>query len=120
MEQDLKQQIRKARSKFAAMAGAYSLGVFNDQFFKQAACLLAIAAGLDYVQGWVIFVFTIPYLVFAAWSLWTVKRTDSTRLGAVALFTCFLVAFVILTYFATIHRGPNWDFYWSSSQSPEA
>ena len=33
---------------------------------------------------------------------------DSTRMGAVALFTCFLVGFVILTYFATVHRGPNW------------
>ena len=29
-----------------------------------------------------------------------------------------LVAFAILTYIGTVHRGPNWDFYWSPSQWP--
>ena len=46
------------------------------------------------------------------------KRKDSVRLAAVALFTCFLVGFTILTYFATVHRGPNWHFYWWPSQWP--
>jgi quinol-cytochrome oxidoreductase complex cytochrome b subunit len=62
---------------------------------------------------------TVIVAVFAAWSLWAVRRTGSTRLGAIALFTCFLVAFTILTYFATVHRGPNWDFYWSQASWPE-
>jgi quinol-cytochrome oxidoreductase complex cytochrome b subunit len=57
-------------------------------------------------------------LAYAAWSLFVLKRTGSTRLGAVALFTCFLVGFVILTYVGTYLRGPNWDFYWSQSQWP--
>lgn len=61
---------------------------------------------------------TVFVLLFAAWSIAVVKRTGSTRMGAVALFTCFLVGFVILTYFATVHRGPNWSFYWSSSDWP--
>ena len=61
---------------------------------------------------------TLFVIAFAAWSLWTVKRTNSTRMGAIALFTCFLVGFAILTYFATFLRGPNWDFYWSRSQWP--
>lgn len=52
------------------------------------------------------------------WSLRILNRTGSTRLGAVAVFTCFLVGFIILTYFATIHRGPNWDFYWWPSLWP--
>ena len=34
--------IRRGRGKFACMAGAYTLGVFNDNFFKQAAMLLAV------------------------------------------------------------------------------
>ncbi len=63
---------------------------------------------------------TVYLVVFSAWSLWTVRRTGSTRLGAIALFTCFLVSFAILTYFATYMRGPNWDFYWSPSHWPEA
>ncbi|MFQ5490254.1 MAG: cytochrome b N-terminal domain-containing protein [Phycisphaerae bacterium] len=61
---------------------------------------------------------TVFVLLFAGWSIATVKVTSSTRMGAIALFTCFLMAFVILTYFATVHRGPNWDFYWSQADWP--
>ena len=57
-------------------------------------------------------------LIFAAWSIGILKRKDSVRLAAVSLFTCFLVSFAILTYFATVHRGPNWHFYWWPSQWP--
>jgi quinol-cytochrome oxidoreductase complex cytochrome b subunit len=55
---------------------------------------------------------TVLVVLFTLWSVAAVKVTNSTRLGAIALFTCFIVAFVILTYFATVHRGPNWQFYW--------
>ncbi len=61
---------------------------------------------------------TVLVVAFAVWSILTVRRTNSTRMGAIALFTCFLVSFTILTYFATVHRGPNWDFYWWPSQWP--
>ncbi len=61
---------------------------------------------------------TVMLAVFVAWSLIIMKRTNSTRMGAIAVFTCYLVAFVILTYFATVHRGPNWQFYWSQDQWP--
>ncbi|MBI4866699.1 MAG: cytochrome b N-terminal domain-containing protein [Candidatus Wallbacteria bacterium] len=61
---------------------------------------------------------TVIVAVFALWSIATVQLTRSTRLGAIALFTCFLVSFAILTYFATVHRGPNWDFYWWPSMWP--
>ena len=57
-------------------------------------------------------------LFYALWSLFVVRRTRSTRLGAVALFTCFLIGFVILTYVGTYLRGPNWDFYWRQSDWP--
>lgn len=56
--------------------------------------------------------------VFTAWSLGVMRWTNSTRMGALAVFTCFLTAFVILTYFATFHRGPNWGFYWSRADWP--
>jgi quinol-cytochrome oxidoreductase complex cytochrome b subunit len=61
---------------------------------------------------------TVLAVVFAAWSQVTMRRTGSTRLAAVALFTCIFVGFVLLTYIATVHRGPNWGFYWSESQWP--
>jgi quinol-cytochrome oxidoreductase complex cytochrome b subunit len=53
-----------------------------------------------------------------AWSLFVAKKTGSTRMAAIALFTLFLLSFVILTYFGTELRGPNWEFYWSKDQWP--
>ncbi len=53
-----------------------------------------------------------------AWSLFTIKRTGSTRMGAIALFTMAMVTYIILTYTGTELRGPNWDFFWSKSQWP--
>ena len=62
----LAQQVRLARGKFLAMAGTYSLGVFNDNFFKQAACLLAIAGGRAELQGYAGGLFALPFIMFAA------------------------------------------------------
>ncbi len=62
---------------------------------------------------------TLFVAAFAAWSLLVLARTRSTRLAAIGLFTTFLVSFRVLTYFAPVHRGPNWKFYWSQSQWPE-
>ena len=56
--------------------------------------------------------------IFVLWSLFCLIRYKSTRMAAIALFTCFLVGFTILTYFGTAHRGPNWDFYWSEKDWP--
>jgi len=61
---------------------------------------------------------TVMLVAYVAWSFLITKLTNSTRMGALAVFTCFLISFVILTYFATVHRGPNWEFYWSKSQWP--
>lgn len=61
---------------------------------------------------------TVMLVVFTVWSLIVTHRTNSTRMGALAVFTCFVMAFLILTYFATVHRGPNWSFYWSESDWP--
>jgi quinol-cytochrome oxidoreductase complex cytochrome b subunit len=55
---------------------------------------------------------------YAAWSLWVVRRYQSTRAGAVGLFTCFVVGFVVLTVIGVHFRGPNWDFYWSPGDWP--
>ncbi len=53
-----------------------------------------------------------------AWSLRTIRKTGSTRMGAIALFTMFLLSYVILTYMGTELRGPNWEFYWPHEQWP--
>ncbi len=58
---------------------------------------------------------TVAYIV---WSFIVMRSTRSTRMGVIALFTCFIAGFVILTYVGTFLRGPNWDFYWLQSQWP--
>jgi len=69
-------QIRRGRSKFAAMAATYGLGVFNDSFFRQSAMLLAVAgaAGLKNMQGWIMVIFALPYVVLAAPAGWLADR----------------------------------------------
>jgi hypothetical protein len=71
-------------------------------------------------QLWIIFINpgTVIAVAFSAWSQLVLRRSQSTRLAAIALFTSILVGFVLLTWVATVHRGPNWDFYWSQSQWP--
>lgn len=61
---------------------------------------------------------TVLTLVFVLWS-WLIKRKHgSTRYTVLALFTCAMVAFVILTAVGILFRGPNWEFYWLKSQWP--
>ena len=55
---------------------------------------------------------------YAFYSVWCLKKYNSTRAGALALFTCFVCGFIVLTVIGTYFRGPNWDFYWSPSEWP--
>jgi hypothetical protein len=61
---------------------------------------------------------TVLTFVYAAYSVWLVRRHNSTRAGALGLFTCFLCGFAFLTLIGTYFRGPNWDFYWSPADWP--
>ena len=61
---------------------------------------------------------TVLTAIYAGYSIWLVKRYDSTRAGALGLFTCFLCGFVLLTTVGTVFRGPNWNFYWSPADWP--
>jgi MFS family permease len=76
--------IREARGKFACMAAAYFLGVFNDNFFKQAAMMLAVAAGRSELQGYALMAFTLPFLVFAAPAGWCADRFSKRRVVIVS------------------------------------
>jgi len=61
---------------------------------------------------------TVLALVYALYSVWLVRRHDSTRAGAMGLFTCFLCGFVVLTVIGYHFRGPNWVFYFSPADWP--
>lgn len=61
---------------------------------------------------------TVLTTIYGIYSVWCVRRYDSTRAGALGLFTCFLCGFIVLTIVGVHFRGPNWDFYWSPSHWP--
>ncbi len=61
---------------------------------------------------------TVLTVIYGAYSTWLVKRHNSTRAGALGLFTCFLCGFTLLTVIGTYFRGPNWNFYWSPADWP--
>lgn len=70
IEPDELTQIRKARKNFVALAISYFLGVFNDNFYKQAICLMAVGVGKSEFQGSATVIFALPFLLFAAASGW--------------------------------------------------
>jgi len=59
---------------FFSMAAAYTLGVFNDNFFKQAALLLALSAGLAHLQGTATIIFALPFILCSAYAGWLADR----------------------------------------------
>jgi len=78
-DDDLMNQVRRARGKFIAMATSYSLGVFNDNFFRQATLLLAVGAGIKWYQGAAMALFALPFLLFAALAGWMADRFSKRR-----------------------------------------
>ncbi len=83
----LNERIRKARSKFAAMAGTYFVGVFNDNFFKQTALLMAVAAEKSSLPTLITVIFTVPFVLLAAQAGWFADRFSkrSVVIGAKVL-----------------------------------
>lgn len=64
----------KVHRKFFCMATSFSLGVFNDNFYKQAALLLAVSAGHPEMQGYALAIFTLPFVLLAAPAGWMADR----------------------------------------------
>jgi acyl-[acyl-carrier-protein]-phospholipid O-acyltransferase/long-chain-fatty-acid--[acyl-carrier-protein] ligase len=70
----VQEQIRQGRSKFVAMAATYFLGAFNDNFFKQAALLLAVSTAMTQLQGTATTLFALPFILFSAGAGWLADR----------------------------------------------
>ncbi len=69
-----KKEIKAARSKFIAMATTYCLGVLNDNYFKQAALLLAVTAGMSHLQGIATALFALPFILCSSYAGWVADR----------------------------------------------
>jgi acyl-[acyl-carrier-protein]-phospholipid O-acyltransferase / long-chain-fatty-acid--[acyl-carrier-protein] ligase len=76
---NLKERIRRGRSRFIAMAAAYSIGNFNDNFMKQAVMLLAVTHKMAFLAGYVAAIFTIPFILFTAAAGWLADRYSRRR-----------------------------------------
>ncbi len=90
--------------------------------------MLVFVVNLGWFRNWwpdipqVIIVMVNPGTIWVGfvvlWSIFIINKTGSTRNGAIAMFTLFLISYLIFTYMGTELRGPNWEFYWSKSQWP--
>ncbi len=82
-----KQVVHFARKKFLAMAGAYCLGVFNDNFFKQAVLLIAVSSGLSHFQGYATVLFALPFILFSSYAGWLADKLPKKKvvIGSKAL-----------------------------------
>ncbi len=89
---EIKAQIRRGRTRFLAMALAYAMGNFNDNFMKQSVSLLAVSHHLAWLQGWISVFFTLPFLLFAAPAGWMADRFSrrTVVIGAKLLELIFL------------------------------
>jgi len=73
------------------------------------------------VSQWFVILFnpaTVTSLFFIAGAVITRKKTGSSRMAALFLFTASVVALVVFTLVGIYFRGPNWEFFWSASQWP--
>ncbi len=73
------------------------------------------------ISQWFVMLFnpaTLTAALFMLVSEWVRRRTRSTRMAALVLFTCSLVALIFFTAVGIWFRGPNWEFYWSVNQWP--
>ena len=61
---------------------------------------------------------TLMTAVYALWATIIRRKTESTRFAALALFTCVMTGFIIMTVVGVFFRGPDWGFYWSPLQWP--
>lgn len=105
--------------------------IYLSAVFTLALCIATIGVQVrfgwlrdwfpDINQIWIVLINpgTIVMYAVIAMSVFETFRARSTRLGAIVFFTGLLVFYGLFTYFGTVHRGPNWDFYWWPSQWPE-
>lgn len=68
------------RKRLLLMGSAYALGTFNDNFFKQAACLLALSFGFKEIQGDAGIIFALPFVLFSAWAGWLADRLPKSSI----------------------------------------
>lgn len=75
----VRQQASSRRRPLFFMGATYFLGAFNDNFYKQAALLLAVSMGRQELQGVGTALFALPFIVCAAWAGWMADTFSKKR-----------------------------------------
>lgn len=68
----------------AGMGSCYALGTFTDNFYKQAAILLAASTQMTSVQSIATMLFSLPFILFSAWAGWLADRMVKKHIVIVA------------------------------------
>lgn len=79
-------QIKSGRSRFLAMAVTYCLGVYNDNFYKQAASLIAVDTDEKRLQGLALILLSVPFVLFSAYAGWLADRFPKRNIVIFAKF----------------------------------
>lgn len=68
----------------AAMGACYAMGTFTDNFYKQAAVLLAASLQMTAIQSIATVLFSLPYILFSAWAGWMADKAPKRRIVVAA------------------------------------
>jgi quinol-cytochrome oxidoreductase complex cytochrome b subunit len=71
------------------------------------------------ISQWIVMLLnpaTLTAALFILAAEFTRRRSGSTRMASLVLFTCSMVALLVFTAVGIWFRGPNWEFFWSPSQ----
>ncbi len=85
---------QNTRRKFAAMVGVYFVGTFNDNFCRQCVMLLAVTWGLSHLQSYITVLFTVPFIIFAAYAGFLADRFPK-RSVVIGVKLVSLVAYIL-------------------------
>ncbi len=91
------ESIKEGRGKFLALAMSYFIGVFNDNFFKQAALVLAVVSGKSDLQGTATILFALPFILFSSYAGWFADRFPKKNVVITSKFI-ELIAMIIGAY----------------------
>ncbi len=101
LNRSLESRPEKTRLKFAAMVATYAGSNLNDNFFKQSSLIIAVLSDKSYLQGYAVIVFTLPFILFAAYAGFCAdrfsKRSVMITSKALEFASMLLAAFAFYT-----------------------
>ena len=68
----------------AGMGACYALGTFTDNFYKQAAILLAAATQMGSIQSTATVLFSLHFVLCSAWAGWLADKLPKQRIVVAA------------------------------------